>query len=866
MRRYRFASIRLALLPALLALLAYVGLVDGQPPPAGGLPLPRLLYIGPNGAKVGTTVALTLTGSDLDEAQDLLFSSPGFKAELEKEPEIKVDPKDKNKKPSRKKAQVGPTMSVTFKVTVPPNAPLGLHDVRLVNKWGVSNPRSFTVGDLNEVMEKEPNNDVEQAQRVEMNTTINGVIATPTDVDYFVFKGGKGQRIVLSCPAISIESKLHPVIELFEASGKKLGNNRDYRGTDAVLDCALPADGDYYARLSHFTHLQASPGLENFYRLSISTTPWIDAIFPPIVEPGKSAQLTIYGRNLPGGTPDPSAVLGGTVLEKAVVSVNVPNDPVAQQRLAYNGYLSPITCGLDGMEYRVKNAAGSSNPFLLTFARSPVVLDAGKNLTRETAQALNTPCEIAGRLDKDHIHAWYTFTAKKGENLSIELSADRLGSPIDLALGVYAADGKTLIELDDAGINDPEYLSNTQLYSRTSDPGRYLFKVPADGKYLLLVKSQEGTSRAGPRQLYRLRVSPEQPDFRLVLMAPSQILPEASVVRQGGNQEYLVYVLRRDGFQNDITMTVDGLPNGVTCKPQMVGPSLKQTALVVSAGPDAQPWTGEIKVKGTATVNGQPLVREARAASLTWAGSPQQQNIPLVSRMDRGVVLAVREKAPFAISIGQEKVDLPQGEKATLPLKVQRLWPDFKGPIQVTAVGLPTGMTVANTSVANDSGNVVLSTTAQVPPGSYNVVLRGSATVPFNKDPMAKQKANLNVVQASTPLTVTIVPKQLASLTVTPATLKAKVGEPAKVVVKVARMYNYPGEFKVELVLPPNSKGLSAPEVTIPAGKDEAELVITVASDADAGNKAGLLVRATAMFNGSVAVKHEAKFAINVQK
>jgi len=53
-------------------------------------------------------------------------------------------------------------------VTIAPDTPLGLHDVRLVNKWGISNPRAFAVGDLPEVLEKEPNNDVNQAQRVEL--------------------------------------------------------------------------------------------------------------------------------------------------------------------------------------------------------------------------------------------------------------------------------------------------------------------------------------------------------------------------------------------------------------------------------------------------------------------------------------------------------------------------------------------------------------------------------------------------------------------------------------------------------------------------------------------------------------------------
>lgn len=865
MRCHRFAPIHLALVSALWGMLLLTGGAEGQPPPTVGLPLPRLLIVSPNGARAGGTVDVTITGTDLDEPQGLLFSQPGFQAELAKEPEVKIDPKDPKKKPPKKKGQIGPTMSVTYKVTVPSNAPVGMCDLRLVNSWGLSNPRVFVVGDLNDVLEKEPNNDVDQAQRVELNTTVNGVIAAPTDVDYYVFKGGKGQRVVFSCLAESIESRLHPAIELFDAAGKKLGANRDYRGTDALLDCILPADGDYYVRLFQFTHLLG--GTDYFYRLSISTAPWIDAIFPPVVEPGKAAQLTVYGRNLPGGQPDPTAVIAGSVLEKITVPFNVPNDPAALQRLAFSGHVPPMTSGLDGVEYRIKNGAGASNPFLLTLARSPVILDDGKNSTRATAQPLNAPCEIAGRLDKAHSQAWYTFTAKKGDSLGIELAAERLGSPIDLALSLFRGDSPNpMVELDDVQPNDADFLSPTQFFTRTADPARYPLKAPADGKYFLLVKSQEGTDRAGPRQLYRLRVAPEQPDFRLVVMPASPHLPDAGVVRQGGNQEFAVFIWRRDGFQSNIALSIDGLPPGVTCKPQQVGPALKQSVLVVSAAPDAAAWAGEIKVKGTATVNGQTLVREARAASLTWAGQPQQQNVPLISRIDRALVLAVREKAPFVLTVGQEKASVSHGDKVTLPLKVQRLWPDLKAPVQMTALGMPEGMTFANTAIAKDDGSLVLNVSPRVAPGHYNIVFRGTTAVPFHKDPMAKTKPNVNVSQASNPITLTVVPKQLATVVLNPPNPTVKIGAQAKVIVQVKRLFDYPGEFKVALVLPPNVKGLQAPEVVIPAGKDETELIVHVASDAPPGNQTNLLIRVTALFDGSVPIQHEAKLAINVQK
>ena len=181
-------------------------------------------------------------------------------------------------------------------VTIPANTPPGIHDVRLVSKWGVSNPRAFVVGDQTEIEEKEPNNDVDQAQKVPLNCAITGTISTPTDVDYFLFDGKKGQRVVVICLAASIDSKLQPQIQLFDRTGKMLGSNRDYNGTDALLDATLSADGEYYVRVVAFTYTQGGP--EYFYRLSISTAPWIDAVFPSIVEPGKETKVTVYGRNL----------------------------------------------------------------------------------------------------------------------------------------------------------------------------------------------------------------------------------------------------------------------------------------------------------------------------------------------------------------------------------------------------------------------------------------------------------------------------------------------------------------------------------------------------------------------------------------
>ena len=117
----------------------------------------------------------------------------------------------------------------------------------------------------------------------------------------------------------------------------------------------------------------------------------------------------------------------------------------------------------------------------------------------------------------------------------------------------------------------------------------------------------------------------------------------------------------------------------------------------------------------------------------------------------------------------------------------------------------------------------------------------------------------------SAPVSLTVLPKTLATFTIDNASPTVKVGNQMAVVVRVRRQYNFNGEFKVQLVLPPSAKGVEAGEVVIPAGKDEATLTIRVPAGTAPGNRGNLVVRATAQY-GKTSVPHEAKLTVNVVK
>jgi hypothetical protein len=155
--------------------------------------------------------------------------------------------------------------------------------------------------------------------------------------------------------------------------------------------------------------------------------------------------------------------------------------------------------------------------------------------------------------------------------------------------------------------------------------------------------------------------------------------------------------------------------------------------------------------------------REARAASITWP-LPQNQQGPMISRLDASLVLAVTEQGPFTLSTTMTTLTAKPGENVTVPLKLTRNWADFKAPVQVTLLGLPGGNqgqpppVLATIAADKTEANAVVNVRPNLPPGVYTIVFRGQAQFQYAKDGKG-QKQNVTVVLPSPPVTLTVVKK-----------------------------------------------------------------------------------------------------------
>lgn len=846
-------------------------------------PHPRVNSIFPLGAKTGTLIDLTALGTDLDDATALIFSHPGIKGELIPPPPEPPPADPKKKDQPRPKKNTPPPTEAKFKVHVAADVPPGAYDARIVNKWGVSNPRLFLVGDKNEVNEKEPNNDTGEAQKVELGTTINGVIASPIDVDYSSFAAKAGQRVIIHCAASSIDSKLKPLVEVFAPDGRRIASARNYQDADALADVSIPVDGEYLVRLTEFAHQAGSP--DHFYRLSIAIAPWIDAVFPPVVEPGKPANLTVIGRNLPGGTPLAGIMIDGRPVQSLAVTVTPPIEP---GQIQFRRRIDPPTALRDSFEYRLPG----SNAVPVFLAGGPVTVEKqADNNKPETAQAISVPCELSGRIDSRYDRDWYSFTAKKDEKFTIELLADRIGSNMDGFLTIRNAATKQDIANEATLDDDQESLHPTSFFSRNTDPVPFRFTAPADGTYMIMVGSRDANVNYGPRSFYVLRVSPAKPDFRAVVMPRSRELPSTVIARPDGDVAFDVFIHRIDGFTGPVALSVEGLPAGVVAAPASIGTNQKWGTLVLSATGTLPEATATIKVKAAATIAGQPVVREARPASITWGVQPGQ-NTPTVARLDQSLVIATRgDKAHFRIkpdlAAATIKVDgkdqkaptplvVKPGDKITVPVKVT--WQDKDArpnPINIILESSQQNMQQAPVNVNNgqpvpipkekSDTNLLVDIRNNAIPGTYWIPLRAETTIKFSKDPMGKDKKDITVYAFAPPFEVKVIPSSLGKLSVqSPGNLKQ--GSSAELTLRIERQYEFDGPFSVKIDLPKDAVGITADAAAIPPGANEVKVKLTAAKDAKLGNLNNIAVTAIAMWDGQYETKHETKFNLNIVK
>lgn len=684
------------------------------------LPVTTLTSLQPSGGKIGSTFDVMIAAAlDADGADRLIFSHPGIKAAAKTEPSALF---------AGKQAPVPGKFTVTVGADVPP----GVYDVRLAGPLGVSNPRGFAVDQWNEVVEAAGNRPREKAQAVEVGTVVNGVFEANAE-DWFKFPAKKGARVLIDVLAQRIDSKADATLVVYDAAGRELAGSRDVHRRDPFIDVVIPADGDYYVKAYDFIF---AGGAEYYYRLAIHTGPYLDFVFPPVVRPGEKNKLTVYGRNLPGGSTSDVAV-EGRPLDRLDVTVEVPADEPTDHRFA-PALVRAAEALVDGREYRLKTNSGRSNAVLLGYAQAPVVVETEPNDDADKPRQVTIPCEVVGRFfprgDLDAVQ----FDAKKGEVVAVEAIAQRMGYSSDPWLLVQrvvkGADGKIELkdvkELDD----DTTNIGATAFNSTSGDPS-FLLTVPEDGTYRVVIRDLYGDSRGDPRLMYRLVLRKPRPDFRLlalpVTIAKGQnnttgasYKPMGTLIRGGDLGTVTVMASRIDGYDGPIRITVEGLPKGVIAAEAILAPKSEMTPVTIRVPEKTPPWQGTIRIVGRATIDGREVRHEARAGAIAAAGDNRRS---AEARLAQEFALAVggNDVMPCLVELGEGKPIVgEQGTKIEIPVNIVRR-DGFKDAVQLTPIGLPTYAKVQAITVADKPMKLSIDLDKAAPLGELTFAVSG---------------------------------------------------------------------------------------------------------------------------------------------
>jgi hypothetical protein len=682
------------------------------------LPSIRFDRINPLGAGAGTSVEVEVIGRDVEDVNALRFDHPGLKAELVK--------------PNH------------FKISVAGDVPEGTYDVRMVGRFGISNPRLFAVShELVDVAEIEPNNVAPKAQAIAVNSAVQGT-SDGNGQDAFRFAAKKGDRVTIDCQAQKLESALDGTLILSSAAGQILATSGDYHGRDPFIDFIAPEDGEYIVVVHDLSYRGGFP-----YRLIVSNRPQVENVFPRAVEPGKPVELLALGRNLKTGKFS-GAKAGELPLEEFSFPFTIPAELAGAGRYGFLEHPTDhsvlptgATSTLNGMQVRVPLSAGALNAVSLIAADGPVTLEAEPNNEKMSPQAISLPALVSGRFDEARDADWYSFEVPENGQYVFEVYSERIAGQADPYLVVVDDKDNTVAEMDDYGHRINAFDAHLRDPFGTAN-------LEAKRKYRVLV--QDRYSRGGQRYQYVLSIRKPVPDFHVASIHSENPGPAGTNLWRGGAAFVDVIIHQRDGFGAPITISAEGLPAGVHAAPTVINNN-NRGLVVLWADAQAAEINAPIKLFAAGTQDDKTLRREVRPTTRVWTEPNLSASVPM-----RELVIGVRDKAPYNLKIVPEKITVETGKKAELKLVASRLWPEFTEKITIIPLAFPGNFNFGSFTINAGQTEAVLAIDVQggTRPGDYTLSVLGQAQVPYNKDAQAAQKPNTLVSMPSLPVTITV--------------------------------------------------------------------------------------------------------------
>ena len=542
----------------------------------------------------------------------------------------------------------------SMQVSIAPNAPLGVQNVRVMTPSGLSTSTyPFMVGDLLEVVETEPNNTREQvtADEAEANTVtapiiINGQIELEGDVDYFTFRAETEQRLIFEVTAQRLGSKLDALLTLFDRVGTgdevedsdaapdwsaetqlekgTLAINDDTMGSEARIDHTFEKAGDYAIAIRDLNN-QGGPDFA--YRLSVAP---LQPDFQLTVTPdnpricrGDSTSLTIEVTridefngpvrfaipNLPKDFAVSPTVLGPDQVQ-ALITLTAPAD-------APLGFLPITLIGVGTIHNRRVERKAEPDPIFLTVMEAPQFSLEVAEVGLSIVQSREAPLHITANRKQGFIGPIELSVVGLPENSEAAeaiLGEGETEATITVKAGSFfrrelfsvlpPAGTQHIAVTGSATINNEPVVQTTPALPLTIIEAPFVVTVTPLRQSIMLPAASPVTE--SPEGSY---ISSGQP----IASAPEagDTITENSTEEVTEEAILTVTVSRQGGFTDKIDVVPVDLPAGFTVSEVSIPEHETEAKMTLTASGTLVADTYDIKFTGSGMINGQQFDQES---------------------------------------------------------------------------------------------------------------------------------------------------------------------------------------------------------------------------------------------------------------
>jgi hypothetical protein len=473
---------------------------------------------------------------------------------------------------------------------VPVTVPLDREVVNVVPKGATSGwPVPVYGSDIEEVVEKEPNNDLAHAQRLNVPSGVTGRFLDKSDSDWFTFAAKKGVKYAIVADTYEINSPAEVYLVVKDAKGADLAKSNP-QNTPARIDFTPPADGDFTIVAEHLNYLH---GPTEVYHLTVQP------VAPSFEVSLQTDRFTIT----PGGTsfipvaaitrkeytgPIEFNVVGHPGLTGSLTVPNLPAPP-AGSPIA----LIPLNCKPDviagGYEIRVQLKATINGQQVTEYATVSDIVKAGLSGLSYPPREMLSSLGVAVVAEPQYVLStkWNAPQVVRGLPATLTVSAKRAAGFVDeiqFAPLVVAPNVTIAVKPIPKGGNEVSF-------PVTIAPAAAL----GDTSFVL-----RGSSKPGGKEVV-VYTAP----IAVKILSPVEVKAEPLTLKPGEKGKLKVAVTRVGDYKGPVDIEVKNLPANVTAVKVTVAPDKNSVEVEVAAGPKAVVGDkGDVQVVATATAAG----------------------------------------------------------------------------------------------------------------------------------------------------------------------------------------------------------------------------------------------------------------------